>query len=236
MYLAYFDEAKFEPKVSPYFFLGGIILNETEASQFEKNLMQIQYNYFGTQSLNKTTELHGQEVFQGKGNFKNESLNKRMKLFEDVLICVKNSHISIRFIKFDVQKHRDKYIYPEPEYRLSLMLFLERVCDYLDSVDGLGIAFGDYEKDEIAKSILDFSQFKANKTTPMYFGRPLGRLLDSVYFTHSHYSRFLQAADMICYLCQRYEAGKTYKSHHDQNLQKAWETFKQKNFQIQVWP
>ena len=134
------------------------------------------------------------------------------------------------------KKHKDKYSYPEPEYRLSLMLFLERVCKYLDSVDGLGIVFGDYEKDEIAKSILDFSQFKANKTTPMYFGRSLGRLLDSVYFTHSHYSRFLQAADMICYLCQRYEAGKIYKSYHDQKLQKAWEIFKQKNFEIQVWP
>ena len=99
MYLAYFDEAKCEPKVSPYFFLGGIILNEIEASQFEKNLMQIQYNYFGTQSLNKTTELHGQEVFQGKGNFKNESLDKRMQLFENVMTCVENSHVVVQVHK-----------------------------------------------------------------------------------------------------------------------------------------
>lgn len=200
-------------------------------------MAQIQYNYFGTQTLNKQTELHGQEVFQGKNNFKGKPLNERIKLFLDILTCSENNNVFSRFVKLNVPNHKKKYAYPEPEYRLSLMLFLERVCDCLDKVKDLGIVFGDYEQDEIAKSILDFSQFKAKKTTPMYFGRPLGRLVDSIYFTHSQYSRFLQCADMICYLCQRYESNRSFKSHHDQVLQKAWTDFKKKSdFCIQEWP
>ena len=84
-----------------------------------------------------------------------------------------------------------KYAYPVPEYRLGLMLILERFCDYLDGVKDLGVVFGDYEKDELTRSVLDFSQFKIEGKTPMYFGRPLGRLIDTVYFTYSHHSRFL---------------------------------------------
>lgn len=67
------------------------------------------------------------------------------------------------------------------------MLVLERFCDYLDEVDDLGLVFGDYERDELTHSVLDFSQFKTLGKTPMYFGRHLGRLLDTVYFTHSHH-------------------------------------------------
>ena len=59
-----------------------------------------------------------------------------------------------------VKKHQKKYKYPKPTYHLGLMLILEQFCHYLDEVDDIGIVFGDYEKDEIAKSVLDFSQFK----------------------------------------------------------------------------
>ena len=104
-----------------------------------------------------------------------------------------------------VRKHHEKYKYPEPEYRLGLMLILEQFCLYLDKIDDIGIVFGDYEEEEITQSILDFSQFKQSGSTPMFFGRPLGRLKDTIYFTHSHHSRFLQVADMIMYMANRYE-------------------------------
>ena len=34
----------------------------------------------------------------------------------------------------------------------------------------------------------------------MYSGRPLGRLVDTVHFTRSHHSRFLQLADVVVYI------------------------------------
>ena len=52
---------------------------------------------------------------------------------------------------------------------------------------------------------IDFSEYKSQGKTPMYFGRPLGRLLDTVYFTQSHHSRFLQVADLLVYMAGRYE-------------------------------
>ena len=135
-------------------------------------------------------------------------------------------------------KHREKYSYPVPEYRLGLMLILERVCDYLDTVDDLGVVFGDYEKDEITKSILDSSQFKISGKTPMYFGRPLGRLIDTVYFTHSHHSRFLQVADLIIFMAGRYENHEVPQAKwHDQKVLKFWEKIKANaRLEIQRWP
>ena len=199
--------------------------------------MQIQYNYFLTNVLNESTELHGIDIFQGKNAHKKKSLEMRVNLFKDIKTFLVNNKISIRVVKIDVYEHRKKYTYPEPEYNLGLMLALERFCDYLDKHNDIGLVFGDYEKDEVRKSILDFSQFKHSGTTPMYYGRPLGRLMDTIYFTQSHHSRFLQVADLIIYMAGRYGNGYVPTKWHDLEVKSFWEEIVSKcDIKIQKWP
>ena len=152
MRLIYFDETKFS-KDNPFFFIGGILLPEEHITTIETILMQIQYNFFSTNKLDTTTELHGQHIFNGIGVYRKRKIQDRMILFEDVGKFVIQNQIPIRFVCVDVNKHRELYTYPEPEYRLGLMLILEQFCHYLDRVDDIGIVFGDYEKDEISKSV-----------------------------------------------------------------------------------
>lgn len=238
MHLAYFDENKFADD-NPYFWGGGLLIPDNKAIEFENTLSQIQYNFFGTSILSKDTEFHGKELFHGKAHFKGRALADRVRVFHDVSSFLVNNKIPVRMVCIDVPQHKRKYTYPMPEYRLGLMLILERFSDYLDEVDDLGLVFGDYEKDEITHSVLDFSQFKTSGKTPMYFGRPLGRLLDTVYFTHSHHSRFLQVADLLIFLAGRYEHANVNENSkwHEQQVAKAWENIKANvDIKIQRWP
>ena len=100
------------------------------------------------------------------------------------------------------------------------------------------MVFGDYEKDEISRSILDFSQFKFDGKTPMPLGRPLERLKDTIYFTHSHHSRFLQVADMVIYLAGRFENNNhTPDKWHECQLYDLWRSLKRDtDFSIKRWP
>ena len=117
------------------------------------------------------------------------------------------------------------------------MLILERFCDFLEEKNDIGVVFGDYEKDEITTSILDFSQFKFSGKTPMSFGRPLGQLKDTIYFTHSHHSRFLQAADMVLFMANRFENGHQPVKWHDIKLKEIWDRLKGNcEIRIQRWP
>jgi hypothetical protein len=237
VYLIYFDENKFSVQ-DPYFYICGILVEEDKIQTLDKTLMRIQYNFFGTSILSKETELHGVDIFHGKGNFKKTKLIDRIKLLNDISNFIINNSVTIRMVCIDVNKHRERYSYPEPEYRLGLMLFLERVCDYLDEKDKLGIVFGDYEKDEITNSILDFSQFKLNGRTKMYFGRPLGRLIDTIYFTQSHHSRFLQVADVIIFLANRYDIEPNPSDKwHESVVRKIWQKISENtDSKIQRWP
>ncbi len=236
MYLIYFDETKFET-LNPYFFIGGILVEEGKLSKMESALMQIQYNFFQTNILSVDTELHGSFIFQGKGVYKKRKLPERLKLFEDVTQLIIDHQIPIRLVCIDVNRHRKKYKYPQPEYNLGLMLILERFCDFLEEKNDIGVVFGDYEKDEITTSILDFSQFKFSGKTPMSFGRPLGQLKDTIYFTHSHHSRFLQAADMVLFMANRFENGHQPVKWHDIKLKEIWDRLKGNcEIRIQRWP
>ncbi len=235
MRLAYFDENKYSSD-NPFFFIGGIIIPEESVRDLEKTLSQIQYNFFGTSILNRDTEFHGKELFHGKGVFKKTKISDRIKVFDDIGNFITRNEIPIRLVCIDVGKHRGKYYYPEPEYRLGLMLYLERLCDYLDKYDDMGIVFGDYEADEITRSVLDFSQFKADGKT-LYKGRTLGRLIDTVYFTHSHHSRFLQVADMIIFMAGRFNNMNKAKTWHDEKVKLIWEKIKANtDIRIQYWP
>lgn len=72
----------------------------------------------------------------------------------------------------------------------------------------------------------------------MYYGRPLGRLLDTVYFTQSHHSRFLQVSDLLVYMAGRYE-NRVEKSNrwHELVVAEAWERIKANgDVNIQRWP
>ena len=237
MYLAYFDENKYSEE-NPYFFIDGYLIAEEQALELENTLTQIQSNFFGSAALRTDTEFHGKEMLHGKGHYKRRKLSERVQLFKNIGTFVIDNRLPIRIVCIDVKGHRQKYAYPQPEYRLGLMLILERFCDYLEKIDGIGAVFGDYEKDEISGAVLDFADFKVSGTTPMYYGRPLGRLVDTVYFTHSHHSRFLQVADVLIYMAGRYEnmTGRPAK-WHDQQLFDLWNKIKAStDVVIRCWP
>lgn len=203
MHLIYFDENKYSDE-SPFFNIGGILVSEDKVLELDKTLTEIQFNFFGSTALIIENEFHGKEIFHGKGPFKRRKLPERIEVFNYFATFLISNTIPIRLVRIDVNRHREKNAYPMPEYQLGLMLFLERACDYLDEVDDLGVVFGDYEKDEIARSIVNFSEYKRLGTTRLQRGRSLDRLVDTVYVTHSHHSRFLQLADVMVYMAGRY--------------------------------
>ncbi len=236
MHLAYFDENKYSEE-NPFFFIGGYLVPESKILYLESTLTQIQSNFFNSTALRTNTEFHGKDMFHGKGHFKKRKLADRVQLFRDVVSFVLNNKLPIRMVCIDVNVHKNKYQYPKPEYQLGLMLVLERFCDYLEKANDIGAVFGDYEKDEISRAILDFAEFKVSGKTPMYYGRPLGRLIDTVYFTHSHHSRFLQVADVLIYMAGRYEniKGRPEK-WHDQEIYDLWGQIKASaDIRIQRW-
>ena len=236
MHMCYFDENKHSNE-NPNFYIGGLMIPDRKARDFEAVLSQITFNFFGTTALTKQSEIHGKDLFHGKGAAKRRNLRERVQVFKDISRFISDDKIPVRMVRIDVASHQSKYSYPLPEYRLGLMLILERFDEYLEQVEDLGLVFGDFEADEVTRAVVDFSEYKS-QGTPMYFGRELNNLLDTVYFTQSHHSRFLQVADLLVYMAGRYETNRAIpEKWHEREVHRAWEKIKaSENFYIQHWP
>lgn len=237
MHLCYFDENKHTAN-DPHFFIGGLIVPDKKAMDLEATLSQVAFNFFGSRTMTKQTEFHGKELFHGKGSAKGRKLSERVQVFHDIATFVCNNRLPVRMVCINVTDHRQKYKDPMPAYKLGLMLILERFCEYLDEQQDLGLVLGDYEADEVTGSVVDFSAYKSQGKTPMYHGRPLGRLIDTVYFTQSHHSRFLQVADLLTYMAGRYENSRMKTSTwHEKEVASAWAKIKASGMTtIRRWP
>jgi hypothetical protein len=237
MQLCYFDENKHSSQ-SPDFFIGGIIIPDTKATSLEQTLSRLSLNYFGSSSLTKSCEFHGKEIFHGKGASKGKKMEARIQVFRDFSRLIIDNQIPIRIVRIDVLSHLAKYKYPMETYKLGLMLTLEKFAQYLKSTEELGMVFGDYEADEISRAVVDFSEYKKAGKTPLQFGRDLRMIIDTVYFTHSHHSRFLRLTDLIIFMAGRYERlGEVSQKWHEREMFSIWTELKQQSdLTIKRWP
>jgi ABC-type molybdate transport system ATPase subunit len=63
-------------------------------------------------------------------------------------------------------------------------------------------------------------------------------IIDTVYFTHSHHSRFLQLTDLIIFMAGRYERlGEVSQKWHEREMLAIWTELKQQSdLTIKNWP
>jgi len=237
MYLSYFDENKYSEE-QPDFYIGGLMVADGLVTKIEDTLAVIVSNFFGVATLNKETEIHGKMLWHRKSAFRKRKAPERLQLLEDLISVITDNHLPVRLVRIDVEAHRKQYKYPKPEYALGLMLLLERICDVLDREKDIGLVFGDHEEDEFSAAIGNFSSFKLSGKTEMYGGRPLTPLKDTIYYTHSHHSRFLQLADVIVFMAQRFDS---QEERPEKWLEaQGWDLWQQlkggTDFGLQHWP
>lgn len=105
MHLCYFDENKHSPD-NPHFFIGGLMIPDAKALEFEKTLSQIAFNFFGVRTLNVNNEFHGKELFHGKGTARGRKLEERVRVFQDVATFITDNKIPVRMVCIDVGRHQ----------------------------------------------------------------------------------------------------------------------------------
>lgn len=221
MYLIYFDETKFTNE-NPYFFIGGILIPDSKINKFEEDIAKIHHDFFGTSVLTKDTEFHGHDIFQGTGIFKRKPLKARLKLFRDVSNAIFENKVSTRIVCIDTFEK----ISNKEKYKICLTFALEQFSEFLEEKNDIGMVFGDYEKEGMAQAVLDFSTFKLAGKTNTHSARSIERIKDTIYYTHSHHSRFIQVADMVLYMANRYEESYFIaKKWHDVELKQIWQKF-----------
>lgn len=198
MKLIFFDEAKQGPNY-PHYHLGAVCVDEAHLSAVEARITALSVEAFGSGELSVATEFHAAEIYHRKKNFKDwNDFNKRLHLigqFAEILSLPEVQCI-------DIQINCAPLYAGQTPADIAFMFLCERANSLVRAQNALGMLIGDRESDRHAERFATtLSTYRANGTN-FAFGQDIKSLVDSVHFTHSHLSRFLQLADVYVWLLQ----------------------------------
>jgi hypothetical protein len=115
----------------------------------------------------------------------------------------------------DIQINSSKLYESQSSEDIAFMFLCERSSQLMQSRKQIGMLIGDRDTDKAAaRFATSLSSYRANGTNFEY-GQSITNLVDSVHFTQSHLSRFLQLADIYTWLkqfCHRNQ-GSTNERH-----------------------
>lgn len=217
MHLIFFDESKDDPDY-PHYHVGGVCIAEEHLFEVERLVGAIAEKAFGSSILNRNTELHASDIWHRKSNFKHcPDFGERLALLSDFADIM--SHDIVRLI--DIQINRDKLRSEQKIAEVAFMFLCERANDLVKVEGSLGMLIGDRENDRVADRYARILSEYRESGTDFARGRLIHNLVDSVHFSHSHLSRFLQLADVYTWFLQFLNRNRDSKDARHQSLLKV---------------
>lgn len=198
MKLIYFDESKNEKKYNHYH-LGAVCIDDSVLLEIEGLMQKIALEAFGTAELSYDTEFHAAEIFHRKKNFKSwTDFGKRVELLGKLADILSRKDVQL----IDIQINCDLLHEGQQADEIAFMFLCERTNDLVCAHKSIGMLIGDRESDKhAARHATTLSSYR-DKGTEFAYGREIRNLVDSVHFTQSHLSRFLQLADTYVWIQQ----------------------------------
>jgi hypothetical protein len=198
VHLIFFDESKNDSAYASYH-VGAVVVHSDHLLPVEGQVSELATETFGDSRLTHGTEFHAAEIFHRTKTFKAwNDFDARLKLLHRLFIILSRPEIG----RIDIQINCDLLLEGQHAEDIAFMFLCERANDLMKSRKSLGMLIGDRENDKsAARHAGALSGYKAQGTS-FAFGREIGNLVDSVHFTQSHLSRFLQLADIYTWSLQ----------------------------------
>lgn len=199
MHLIFFDEVKAQPDY-PYYHIGGICVDESDLLDVEMEISKIAEHVFGHSRLNSETEFHAADIYHRKKAFKDmPDPLQRIEIIRKFIKIISNRE-KVGLIDIQVNVNR-LHTNQNPE-DIAFMFLCERANGLMKNRKSLGMLIGDREGDRVSERCsVSLSEYRA-KGTDFAYGCEIKNLFESVHFTPSHLSRFLQLADMYVWILQ----------------------------------
>lgn len=207
MLLTYFDEVKPVLPDQPYFWLGGLMVDDGIAPRLEEEINVLATSCFGGRTgLTRQTEFHAVDIVHGKGNFKGvPNPKERFDLLKQLVrVYAKPEGVYRVTSRIEVEK-----LYSGVDAQEKALMFLiEKVDGFAGARNTRAMLIGDFEREGLVEAaVQSLSAFRENGT-PYAFGKDIEHLVDTIHFARSHHSRLLQLADVYLWTEQlRYRRG-----------------------------
>jgi hypothetical protein len=195
--LAYVDESS----TKTWYTMAALLVDGPAAVALTEALDRVATAAATAYGLSRGVELHGHEIFHGKGEWSGVPVRARVGVFDDVIEAVAGQDVHVIARAMDILGQRARYNRPERPHTVVLQHLLERVDECVTNLGEYALVIAD-EVEGQARHRTDLSVYKEVGTVG-YRSRKLTRIVDTLHFAPSNASRLVQAVDVIVFLYRR---------------------------------
>lgn len=197
MLLAYMDESFSKD----WYFMAALLCDGAGAQSIGAGLDDVVRKAVTAHGVPADAELHGYELFQGEGWWKDVPPRVRIGVYNQAFQVIAEHGEALVLRGMDCAGQRERYKYPEPPHTVVLQHLLERVNDYCRSKGHHVLAIAD-EVGEQAVHRSDLAHYRQHGTGG-YRSQKLTQIVDTLHFAPSDASRLIQAIDLVTFLYRR---------------------------------
>lgn len=226
MHLFYIDEsgntgANLSSEVEPIHWLFALGATEDKVQAIETDMLAIATKFFRERARDPDFELHGTEIFAGRGEAHPLSVAERVSLFTEALQLLQRHHVKLWVRGVHKKRHalraKAKAYPPEHPYKLGFMYLVESIDTYLLTLQPnaasiaagatpcLGLLVSD-EQDEVSRDLISgFARWRQFGTDHGYRTRAVRYLIDTIHYIQSQDSWLIQLVDLVGFVRNRHE-------------------------------
>ena len=180
--------------------IGSLIVDQAQVRGVEQKLEEVAEEA-AVKMLSDTTrplaaglEFHGADLFNGKKVFENVDPGVRIWLCEQVVAACADTGLVFGHCAIDKMKLRGGH-----PHMKCFQFTLERLQDYLELQDDLGLIVADEHRELEEEIIRDLALSKSATTGWGWRPTAIKNIIDTVHFVKSRHNRLVQACDVLTY-------------------------------------
>lgn len=222
MLLCFVDESN----QGHFFGFAGLLADEVATDRITRSLNIIAEQAIVDWGLPGAVEIHGHEVFHGKGDWRGVPTRARVGIFHKVVGAVMREDVVVLLRGVDARRLEDRQrrrAYPVkfPPEQVCFQHILQRADDVARGRDTYALVIADDRSDR-DRHRDRFATYRTEGTPGAYMRSNLDRLLDTVHFALSHRSRMLQAVDVLAFVYRRYRTVQEVDPRAAREMQRLW--------------
>lgn len=204
-----------ESRDSKHHYHVGLLTSGPATAAVEAGMQAIAEQAFDAGACTWEAEIHGVEVFHGKGNWSKSTIDQKIWVFDQALGLLGAHDVEVIARGANLSRFKANYGAGNDPYVWEFSNLLERLNERCRARDDYGLVIADEQSQH--KETLQRRLAHAKKYgTGGYRSQTLERVLDTAHFVDSELSRLTQLSDVVAFVLRR-RAGRPLE--HDPRLE-----------------
>jgi hypothetical protein len=231
MWIAYMDETgntgrNLRDPSQPIHLILTLAVEESKVAVVHEHIRETARRHCPEVCSEDDFEFHGTELFSGRGHFSGLSPEKRIEIYDDILLGIEMADAEVIVRGVHKERLRKRYSDPYHPHDIALMFTIESIERMAREHDCRVLLVADEAKEIEDAALRDLANYQELGTSWGWNTEQIDRIVDTIHFVPSHRNAAIQLVDCATFIAARVRkirAGLVTENQSSEAVERLWE-------------